>query len=229
MKGMTESEMRYGSFQGNRAAMNGAIAKNHILVKENEQGNTMYYWSREHHEVITGGKESVKNEKGEKHNITDAEFDKFMGVLDFAAWATWSATPASSPQERAALKNVASQDSDAMTKAQECMDASQQVCVQMKDFYKRTKSEGILTEKDAGSIPTIMSLAMSKMKEMENEHMQSIAQLIWYPDGSTQSVQDIKQMLGAAAKTLGQLKTHMNEAKALVTKFKIAQKKKEEE
>ena len=231
MKGMTESEMLYGSFQGNKAAMKEAIAKNHILVKENEQGLTMYYWSREHHEVITGGKESFTHGKGEKHNMTEAEFDKFVGVLEFAPWATWSTTPASSPQERKALKNVASQDSDAMTKAQECMDASQSVCVQMKDFYTKTKSEGILTMKDAGSIPTIMQLAMSKMKEMENEHMQAIAKLIWYPDGQqqTHSVQDIKQMLGAAAKTLGQLKTHMNEAKALVAKFKIAQKKKEEE
>ena len=88
-----------------------------------------------------------------------------------------------------------------------------------------------MTDKDAGSIPNIMSLAMTKMKEMENEHMQSIAAFIWYLDGQQQThpVQDIKQMLGAAAKTLSQLKTHMNEAKALVTKFKIAQKKKEEE
>ena len=81
---------------------------------------------------------------------------------------------------------------------------------------------------DTGSIPAIMSTAMKKVKEMEKEHMQRIAEVIYDPDGTcSASVKDVKDMLGAAAKTLQTLTQYMNEAKALVSKYKSAASKKD--
>ena len=84
---------------------------------------------------------------------------------------------------------------------------------------------------DTGSIPAIMSTALRKVKEMETEHMQPIAELCYDPDGHhcPRSVKDVKDMLGAAAKTLKSLQQSMNEAKAVVNKYKADQKKKQED
>ena len=88
------------------------------------------------------------------------------------------------------------------------------------------KPEGILRMQDTGSIPAIMSTAMKKVKEMETEHMQPIAELCYDPDGlCSASVKDVKDMLSAAAKTLLDLTQYMGEAKALVNKYKAAHKK----
>ena len=80
---------------------------------------------------------------------------------------------------------------------------------------------------DAGSIPDIMSKAMKKVKEMETEHQQPIAEVIYDLDGTCSvSVKQVKDMLSAAAKTLQTLTRYMNEAKALVSKYKSASNKK---
>ena len=74
---------------------------------------------------------------------------------------------------------------------------------------------------DAGSIPVLMSSAMKKVKEMEIEHMQHIAEVIYDPDNTCKkSVKDIKDMLGAAAQTLQALTQYMSEAKTLVSRYK---------
>ena len=82
---------------------------------------------------------------------------------------------------------------------------------------------------DAGGIPDIMPKAMKKVKEMEREHLQPIAEVMYDPDGTcSASVKEVKDMLGAAAKTLQTLIQYMNEAKALVSKYKSASNKKNE-
>ena len=70
--------------------------------------------------------------------------------------------------------------------------------------------------------------ALRKVKEMETEHMQPIAELCYDPDGNhcPRSVKDVKDMLGAAAKTLMSLIKCRDEAKALVSKCKSGQPKK---
>ena len=72
----------------------------------------------------------------------------------------------------------------------------------MQNFCKAVQTEGILASRDAGSIPAIMSTAMNKAKEMEKEHIQPISDVVYDTDGNCQaSVKDVKDMLGAAAKT----------------------------
>ena len=71
-----------------------------------------------------------------------------------------------------------------------------------------------------------MGNAMKNMKDMENVHLQPIAELIYDPDGtSLTSVKDVKGMLSSAARALQALTLSMNEAKALVQKYKAAQAK----
>ena len=53
MKGVSQSEMLWKSFQGNEQAMATAIQKGHIKVKDE-----LYYWTREIHEHTTGGKDA---------------------------------------------------------------------------------------------------------------------------------------------------------------------------
>ena len=58
--------------------------------------------------------------------------------------------------------------------------------------------------------------------------MLPLAELCYDPDGTcSASVKDVKDMLGAAAKTLQTLTQYMNEAKALVSKYKSAANKKQ--
>ena len=85
--------------------------------------------------------------------------------------------------------------------------------------------------KDTGSIPAIMSTAMQKLKEVETEHMQPIAELCYHPDANLApaSVKDVKDMLNAAAKSLKSVTQYMSEAKSLVNRCKAAQKKEEEQ
>ena len=84
--------------------------------------------------------------------------------------------------------------------------------------------------KDTGSIPAIMSTAMQKLKELETEHMQPIAEICYHldPNLAPASVQDVKDMLSAAAKSLKSVVQYMSEAKSLVHNYKAAQRKKEE-
>ena len=218
MKGMSESEMLWKSFQGNEKAMQTAIDKGHIQVQ-----NEMYYWTREFHEHITGGRDSYSTGP---QQMTQQDMQKLMELLNFAPWADWAVTPNNIPKVQ--LKTAATPDSDAIQKAHECLAASKAVCVSMQNFYNMVQSEGILTMQDTGSIPTIMSSAMKKVKEMETEHIQPIADVIYDHDGtSSTSVKDVKDMLGAAAKTLQSLTQYMREAKALVGKYKAALNKKQ--
>ena len=210
--------MLWKNFQGNQTAMQEAIIKEHIQVN-----NDMYYWTREVHEHITGGKDSYSTGPQE---MNQQDPQRMMGLLNFAPWADWAVTPNNIP--KAQLKNAAAPDSDAIQKAHECMNAGKAVCIQMQNFYNIVQSEGILRMGDAGSIPAIMSTAMKKVKEMETEHMQPIAGVIYDPDGTcSASVKDVKDMLGAAAKILQSLIQYMGEAKAVVGKRKAALNKKQ--
>ena len=216
VKGMSESEMLWSSFHGNAEAMNRAIEKGHIKVKDD-----MFFWTREFHEHITGGKDSYSTGP---QAMTQDDMQKLLELLNYAPWANWAVSPNNVPKPQ--LKNMAGPESDAIKKAHECLAASQTVCAAMQNFYRMVQSESILRKQDTGSIPTIMSNAMRKMKDMENEHLQPIAELCYDPDGtSLTSVKDVRGMLSGAARALQSLTQYMNEAKALVQKYKAAQAK----
>ena len=60
---------------------------------------------------------------------------------------------------------------------------------------------------EAGSIPAIMKAAMQAVKNMERDHLQTLAEFIYDSDGTnTATVKDVKEMLNAAAKDLTPLK-----------------------
>ena len=138
-----------------------------------------------------------------------------MELLGYAPWAEWSTTQNSTPV--AELKNVVKPGSDAMHKAQECLDASKAVCTSVQIFYKQIQKDGILASPEAGSIPSIMSSAMKAIKQMEKDHIETMAD----PDGTKKvTVKDVKELLNSAAKALTPLQQYLVEAKALVQKFK---------
>ena len=219
MKGLTESEALWSSFHGNEDAMQKAIDKGDLKVI-----NGMYYWRRDIHEHIKGGKDNFQF-GGEPHAMSLEDKEKMMELLDYAPWAKWSTTQDSTPV--AELKNVVKPGSDAMHKAQECLDASKAVCTSVQNFYKQIQKEGILASPEAGSIPSIMSSAMKAVKQMEKDHMQTMSGLLYDLDGTKQvTVKDVKEMLNAAAKALTPLQQYLVEAKALVQKFKNKDNKK---
>ena len=85
------------------------------------------------------------------------------------------------------------------------------------DFAKKAGADYLVNYSD-GDLKT-------KIKPLTNSKG---ADVIYDPDGTcTASVKDVKDMLGAAAKTLQSLSQYMNEAKALVSKYKSAHVKKE--
>jgi hypothetical protein len=216
LKGMSESEMLWKSFQGNEVAMQSAIDKGHIQVQ-----NDMYIWQREIHEHISGGTDSYSSGP---QQMTQQDMQKLLELLHYAPWVDWALVQ-NVPSIQ--LKTAATPDSDAIQKAHECLDASKAVCLSMETFYKGVQSQGILSMQDTGSIPVIMSTAMKKVKAMQTEHMQPIADIIYNHDGTcSTSVKEVKDMLGAAAKTLQALTQYMSEAKALVQKYKAAHKDK---
>ena len=150
------------------------------------------------------------------------DMQRFMELLNFAPWAEWSATPNNIPN--AELKNAATPDSDAMKKAQECLDASKAVCTSVQNFYTQIQKEGILASPEAGSIPSIMSSAMKAVKQMEKDRIETMAELIYDPDGTKKvTLKDAKELLTSAAKALTPLQQYLVEAKALVQKFKHKQ------
>ena len=195
-----------------------AIAKGDLKVI-----NGMYYWHRDIHEHITGGKDKFKF-GGETHAMTLEDKEKMMELLDYAPWAKWSTTQNSTPV--AELKNVVKPNSDAWYKAQECLDASKAVCISVQNFYKQIQKECILASPEAGSIPSIMSSAMKAVKQMEKDHMQTMTDLIYDLDGTKKvTVKNVKKLLSSAAKALIPLQQYLVEAKALVQKFKNKDKK----
>jgi hypothetical protein len=217
MKGLTESEALWTSFHGNEDAMQKAIAK-----KDLKEMNGMYYWHRDIHEHITGGKDQIKFGGGEPRAMTLEDKEKMMELLDDAPWAKWGTTNI----PVAELKHVVKANSDAMHRAQECLDASKAVCIAVQNFFKQIQKEGILTSPEAGSIPSIMKTAVKAANEMEKDHMQPMAALIYDTDGTNKAtVKDVKEMLNSAAKALTPLSQHLQEAKALVQKFKNKEKK----
>ena len=126
----------------------------------------------------------------------------------------------------AELKHVVKPNSDAMHKAQECLDASKAICIWVQHFFKQIQQEGILTSPEAGSIPSIMNIAMKAVHALDKDHMQPIAALIYDTDGKKKViVKDVKEMLHAAAKALSPVQQHLEEAKAFVQKFKNKGKK----
>ena len=98
------------------------------------------------------------------------------------------------------------------------------MCISVQNVFKQLQSEGTLTSPEAGSIPSSMKTAMKAAIEMENDHMQPMATLIDTVTANdvthTVTVQDVKEMLNSAAKALTLLQQYLQEAKALVQKFK---------
>ena len=69
-----------------------AIAKGDLKVI-----NGMYFWHRDIHEHITGGKDTMQFGGGEPHAMTLEEKEKMMEFLNYAPWAKWGATPNNIP------------------------------------------------------------------------------------------------------------------------------------
>ena len=189
----------------------------------------MYYFHRDIHEHITGGKDQFKIGKNDPNTMTLDDKDKMMELLDYAPWASWGVTPNNVPEPE--LRSVAKPDSDAVHRLQECMDGSKAVCMNVQNMFKELQKEGILASPEAGSIPSFMKAAMKAAKDMENAHMQPMKDLIYdVTDGTKKAtVKEVKETLHSAAAAMTPLKQHLNEAKVLVQKFKMALKKKEEE
>ena len=106
MKGFTKSEVLWCSFHGNEAAMQQAIDKGDLKVV-----NGMYYWHRDIHEHITGGKD---NFKFEPQAMTREDKGKMLELLDYAPWAQWGTTQINIPV--AELKMLPSQTQMPCTK-----------------------------------------------------------------------------------------------------------------
>ena len=116
-----------------------------------------------------------------------------------------------------------------MHKAQECLDGCKKVCLDVRNYFKEIQTEGLLTRPGVGSIPGIMKTAMKAIPEMERDHMQPIAALIYDTDGTNKaSVKDVFQMIRDAAKDLAKLCQYLQEAKALVQQYRREEAKKED-
>ena len=75
-----------------------------------------------------------------------------------------------------------------------------------------------------------MKAALKAVNELEKDHMQKMAELIYDPDGkNTVTVKDVKEMLKSAAKATASVKQAFEDANALVQKFKRLQEKKGKE
>ena len=85
---MTRSEVLWNSFQGNATAMEEAIE-----AKDLQFMNGMYYWHRDIHEHITGGKDMFHIGKKEGYAMGLEDRDKMIELLDFAPWAQCSTRP----------------------------------------------------------------------------------------------------------------------------------------
>ena len=220
MKGLTESEVLHKDFHGNVAAMETSLEKGDLkLVKG------MYYWHREIHEHTKGGSFTMTFGGGEPQAMTLDDKDKMMELLDYAPWANWVATQENVPEHE--LKKVVKPDSDPMHKAQECLDACKAVCFSTQGLFKQLQKEGVLTSPEAGSIPSMMKKAINAATQMEKDHMQPIAELIYDTDGTNNiTVKSMRNQLYSAAQALTLLKQHLDESKALVQKFKAKDKKK---
>ena len=154
--------------------------------------------------------------------------DKLSELLDYAPWVQWSVTPNSVPQ--AQLGSIAKPDSQAMKQLENSMEACKAVCMNVHSMFKELTREGVLSSPDAGSIPSIMKAAMRAANEMEKDHMQTMAGIIYDPDGTKKViVKDVKEMLRSAAKATAPVKQSLDEAKSLVRKFRRQQDKKEKE
>ena len=162
---------------------------------------------------------------GDPHAMTLEDKEKLMELLDYAPWAKWGVTPNNIPV--AELKHAVKQNSDAMQKVQECLDASNAVCMSVQHLFKQTQKEGTLTSPEAGSIPSIMKTAMKAANEMDKDHMQPMAALIYDIDCTNKvTVKDVKEMLNSAAKALIPLQQYLHEAKALVPMLRNKDKEK---
>ena len=119
---------------------------------------------------------------GGPHVMTDEDKEQMMGLLDYAPWAQWGATPHNVPV--AEMKKAVKPNSDAMHTVQECLDASKAVCISVQNLLKQAQQEGTLTSPHAGSLPSIMKTAMEALDGMEKGHMQPLATSIYDMDGN---------------------------------------------
>ena len=84
LKGLTESEVLWCSFQGNADAMQTAIDKGDL-----KEHNCFFYWHSDIHEHTRGGTDRIKFGA---QSMTIEDKDKVLESLDFASWAAWGTT-----------------------------------------------------------------------------------------------------------------------------------------
>ena len=90
MKGCTESEVLWRDFHNNKEGMKDAIAKGDL-----KKMNGMYYWHRDIHERISGGKDNFNLGGGEPHALEDN--DKILELLEWAPLVKWGTSKKSVP------------------------------------------------------------------------------------------------------------------------------------
>lgn len=212
--GISESEMRYTHFQGNKEALQGAIEKGDVTVR-----GKYYYWERNIHEHITGGKQTFNFGGGNPKHMSQQDMQAMLQLLNFAPWAGWGAKPETECNP-ATLKAPAKPDSEAMVKLQEGLDAMQAACNQMKTIFKDCRKQGMMTAEDCGSIPKLIQSAMGKVKPLEENHCQPVADLLYNTEGTEVPVSNVKGMLMQAAPAMALLSQQMNEIQVLTQRYR---------
>ena len=153
--------------------------------------------------------------------MSQHEMQTMMRLLSHAPWAEWSTQSI----DGAPAKALAKPGSEAMNKAQESLDALQAVSAQMKTIYRQCQTGAIA--KEGGSTPSLLKVAMTKVKELEDQHLEPIADLRDGHDGQGISVKDLKGVLNVAAPAMAIVNQHMNEIKVLVNRHKAAAAKRD--
>ena len=120
--GVSETEMLVTQFHDNRDRMQEAIDKGDVTVN-----GKYFYWERDIHEEITGGKVAFHFDGGNPNQMSNQDIQAMLKLLEFAPWAEWGAKP-ESECPKAALKAPAQPDGEAMGKLQEGSDAMQAAC-----------------------------------------------------------------------------------------------------
>ena len=139
MVGLTKNDMLQKELQGNTKGMENTIEKGNTVAQ-----NGFYYRKTDIHEHITGGKKTFQFDGGDHRNMSQADIDKTMGLLNHAPRAAWGAQQIDWVQAMAIAMLGVPAGAQAMARAQESLDALQAVCAQMKAFYRKCKNKNTL-------------------------------------------------------------------------------------
>ena len=214
MVGLSKSEMLL-QWKGNKQGMQEAIDEGDIQVSDG-----FYYWKRDIHDHITGGKQTFVFGGGDPRDMTQQDFGHMMSLLNNAPWADWAAKPITQDERKAVADGETPGGELAMKKAEESLAALQAIVQQIKTLYKKCKDNNTM----GGSIPTILKTSMEKVKELEEVHIAKLSDFIYGLD-QQMNIKDVKQMLLAAAPATAEVNQSIKEITALSKSSSGAPKK----